>query len=104
MIKRELKWIKREGVNAKHMKKHMIYINFEDYDFVVEDFKEKFYIQVANILSDGEVFKREFGAYDNENDNYPKYVLTMDKIDYSRNGIIYINIIEWLLENKWILL
>ena len=65
-------------------------------DFVVEGFKEKFYIQVANILSDDEVVKREFGAYDNVNDNYPKYVLTMDKIDYSRNGIIHKNIIEWL--------
>lgn len=78
------------------MKKHMIYINFEDYDFVVEDFKEKFYIQVVNILSDGEVVKRKFGAYDNENDNYPKYVLTMDKIDYSRNGIIHKDIIKYL--------
>ena len=36
----------------------MIYINFEDYDFVVEDFKEKFYIQVADILSDDLVVKR----------------------------------------------
>ena len=69
-------------------------------DFVVEGFKEKFYVQVANILSDDEVVKREFGAYDNINDNYPKYVLTMDKIDYSRNGIIHKNIIEWLLENN----
>lgn len=69
-------------------------------DFVVEGFKEKFYIQVANILSDDEVVKREFGAYDNVNDNYPKYVLTMDKIDYSRNGIIHKNIIEWLLESN----
>ena len=72
----------------------------KEIDFVVEGFKEKFYIQVANILSDDEVVKREFGAYDNINDNYPKYVLTMDKIDYSRNGIIHKNIIEWLLENN----
>lgn len=69
-------------------------------DFVVEGFKEKFYIQVANFLSDDEVIKREFGAYDNVNDNYPKYVLTMDEIDYSRNGIIHKNIVEWLLENN----
>lgn len=69
-------------------------------DFIVEGFKEKFYIQVANILSDEDVIKREFGAYDNVNDNYPKYVLTMDEIDYSRNGIIHKNIVEWLLENN----
>lgn len=69
-------------------------------DFVVEGFKEKFYIQVANFLSDEDVIKREFGAYDNIKDNYPKYVLTMDEIDYSRNGIIHKNIVEWLLENN----
>ena len=51
-------------------------------------------------LSDDEVVKREFDVYDNVNDNYPKYVLTMDKIEYSRNGIIHKNIIEWLLESN----
>lgn len=55
-------------------------------------------------MSDDQVVKREFGVYNNVNDNYPKYVLTMDKIDYSRNGIIHKNIIERLLENNWILL
>ena len=33
-------------------------------------------------------------------DNYPKYVITMDKIDYSQNGIIHKNIIDFLLEEK----
>lgn len=42
---------------------------------------------------------REFGAYKAVEDNYPKYVLTMDKIDYSKDGIIHKNIIEFLLEN-----
>ena len=31
-------------------------------------------------------------------DNYPKYVLTMDKFDFSQNGIIHKNVIDWLLE------
>ena len=31
-------------------------------------------------------------------DNYPKYVLSLDKADFSRDGIIHKNIIEWLLE------
>ena len=33
------------------------------------------------------------------NDNYSKYVITMDKTDYSRNGIVHINIIDFLLGN-----
>lgn len=42
--------------------------------------------------------EREFGAYDGIADNYPKYVLSMDKFDMSRNGIIHQNIIDFLLE------
>lgn len=68
-------------------------------DFVIDDFGERKYIQVADYLSSDEVVKREFGAYSQIEDNYPKYVITMDKIDYSQNGIIHKNIIEFLLEN-----
>ena len=39
-----------------------------------------------------------FGAYRSVADNFPKYVITMDKINYSRDGIIHKNIIDWLLE------
>lgn len=67
-------------------------------DFVVDNFGEREYIQVADYLSSDEVIKREFGAYKAVDDNYPKYVISMDKIDYSQNGIIHKNIIDWLLE------
>ena len=67
-------------------------------DFVVEDFEDRFYIQVADYLSSDAVIDREFGAYKNVADNFPKYVLTMDKINYSQNGIIHKNIVDWLLE------
>ena len=66
-------------------------------DFVVDDFNDRFYIQVADYLSDDIVIDREFGAYKNIQDNYPKYVVSMDKLDYSRNGIIHENIVDWLL-------
>lgn len=69
-------------------------------DFVVNDFGNIFYIQVADYLSSEEVVEREFGAYKNVGDNYPKYVITMDKLDYSRDGIIHKNIIDFLLESK----
>ncbi len=67
-------------------------------DFVVDNFGERFYIQVADYLSSDEVIEREFGAYKNVADNFPKYVITMDKVDYSQDGIIHKNIIDWLLE------
>ena len=67
-------------------------------DFIATRFKEKIYIQVAYILADDSVVEREFGAFKNIEDNYPKYVLSMDKFDFSQNGIIHKNVIDWLLE------
>lgn len=69
-------------------------------DFLIDDFGNRKYIQVADYLSSDEVIEREFGAFNSVNDNYPKYVITMDKIDYSRNGIIHLNIIDFLLGKK----
>lgn len=66
-------------------------------DFVIDKFGERIYIQVADYLSSDEVMKREFGAFDDVKDNYPKYVITMDKINYSKNGIIHLNIEDFLL-------
>ena len=66
-------------------------------DFVVDKFGEREYIQVADYLSSDEVIKREFGAFKYVNDNFPKYVITMDKINYSQNGIIHLNLEDFLL-------
>lgn len=69
-------------------------------DFLIDDFGNRKYIQVADYLSSDEVINREFGAFQSVNDNYPKYVITMDKIDYSNNGIIHLNIIDFLLGKR----
>ena len=46
------------------------------------------------------IYEREFGAFKVIDDNYPKFVLSLDKTDFSQNGIIHKNIIDWLLENN----
>ena len=69
-------------------------------DFIALKDNNKIYIQVAYILSDEEVINREFNIYNNIQDNYPKYVITMDKFDFSQNGIIHKNIIDWLLDEE----
>jgi len=56
------------------------------------------YYQVAYLLLDEKVINRDFGAYDLVNDNYPKYVLALDKLDFSRVGIRHINIIDFLFD------
>ncbi|GAU79674.1 ATP-binding protein [Fusibacter sp. 3D3] len=67
-------------------------------DFVLMDGDQRSYYQVAYLLADENVVKREFGAYDSINDNFPKYVLSLDKLDFSREGIKHINIIDFLLD------
>ena len=53
---------------------------------------------MADYLSSDEVIKREFGTFKYINDNFLKYVITMDKINYSQNGIIHLNLEDFLLE------
>lgn len=69
-------------------------------DFMATKTEEKIYIQVTYLLESEKVINREFGAFEEIKDNYPKYVLSLDNTDFSREGIIHKNIIEWLLENK----
>lgn len=67
-------------------------------DFIVEDGEGVSYIQVAETLTAGDVMEREFGAFAKVPDNYPKIVLSMDRIDHSQHGVQHRNVVEWLLE------
>ncbi len=70
-------------------------------DFVISKQKEIKYVQVTYLLSSEDTIKREFEAYNPIDDNYPKYVISMDKLDFSRNGIKHINIIDFLMGNEF---
>ena len=67
-------------------------------DFIALKDGNKEYYQVCYYLTDEKIINREFGVYDDIKDNYPKYVISMDKFDMSQNGIIHMNIIDWLLK------
>lgn len=66
-------------------------------DFVVMKDQKKCFIQIAYLLSSEEVIDREFGAFKSIRDASPKYVLSLDEYDMSKDGIKHINIEEWLL-------
>lgn len=59
--------------------------------------KEKIYIQVAYLLAEKSTIEREFRPLKTIDDNYPKYVITADKFDFSQDGIKHVNIIDFLL-------
>ena len=65
-------------------------------DFVALKDGKKEYYQVTYYLYDQKVIDREFGAYAGIADNYPKYVISMDKMDFSREGIIHFNALTFL--------
>lgn len=65
-------------------------------DFVVIDNNLKCYIQVAYSIAEPEVSKREFDAFMTINDYCPKYVISMDDFDNSHDGIIHLNIRDFL--------
>ena len=66
-------------------------------DFVAYKGGERIYVQVCYLLAAPETINREFGNLKKIDDNYPKYVISGDLPDFSRNGIIHQNIIKFLL-------
>ena len=88
--------LKRRGFNI-HIGKY----GSKEIDFIAEKENKKIYIQVAYLLASPETIEREFSVLKQIKDNYPKYVISMDKIfDYDFDGIQRINFIDFLLQKK----
>ena len=73
----------------------------KEIDFIAEKNGNKLYIQVSYILMNYETIEREFNVYKSIPDNFPKYVVSMDEFDFSRDGIKHLNIRDFLLQNEW---
>lgn len=73
-------------------------IENKEIDFIAEKENRKIYLQVTYLLSSPETIEREFSALKMIKDNYPKYVISMDKIfGTDVEGIQRINLIDFLL-------
>ena len=70
-------------------------------DFVAIKDKKIKYIQVSLYLNSEETINREFGAYQSIQDNYPKYVISLDDVDMSTNGIKHLNVFDFLLNEDF---
>ncbi len=69
-------------------------------DFVAIRDGKKCFIQVSYLLAGKETIKREFDAFSPITDASPKYVLSLDRLDMSRNGIAHMNIVDFLLHRR----
>jgi len=60
-------------------------------DFVAKKNDRIIYFQVSYLLSDRQTYDREFGAFSQIDDNYEKFVVSLDEIKFpSNNGIQHI--------------
>jgi len=71
--------------------------NQGEVDFIAIRNNKKCYIQVTYLLSEPKTVEREFGAFKDIDDNFPKYVISTDPFDMSRDGIQHLNLIDFLL-------
>ena len=83
----------RRGYNVKIGK-----VDNLEIDFACKRNDETIYIQVSYLLASEDTKEREFSVLENIKDNYPKYVLSMDEFDMSRNGIKHVNLIKFLVK------
>lgn len=75
-------------------------IKNQEVDFVCKKHNKKIYIQVTYLLSTPEIIKREFDVLLDIPDKYDTYVLSMDEMELSFNGIKHRNIIDFLLNDE----
>ncbi len=73
-------------------------IGDKEIDFVATIGGDKIYYQVAATILDSNTFEREIAPLKKINDHFPKYILSMDEIPVSEDGIKQINIVDFLLE------
>lgn len=72
-------------------------IGNKEIDFVFEKNNQKIYIQVAYLITDQKVYEREFGNLKSINDNYPKFVVSMDALYLGNdNGIAHMQLHNFL--------
>lgn len=71
-------------------------------DFILRDNQMNYsYVQVAyTILSSKKTEDREYAPLEGIKDNYPKYVMTTDRLRQMRNGIFHCNIMNFMIEEK----
>ena len=70
-------------------------------DFIARKDNQTKYIQVTYEMKNETTREREFNAFNGINDSYPKYIISLDDKDYSKEGIINLNLIDFLMKEEF---
>ena len=70
-------------------------------DFIVrQNVDDYFYIQVAMTIAEQSTEEREYRPFTQIRDNFPKYLFTTDTLLQKRDGILHLNMIDFIKDNK----
>ena len=72
----------------------------KEINFIAKKEKSLSYYQISYKIRDEKIRERIFETYNSITDNFPKYVLSMDHSNFSQDGVIHKNIIDFLLEDE----
>lgn len=75
----------------------------KEIDFIASRGSERKYFQVCYLLAEESTIKREFSSLETLRSDFPKYVLSLDEVDRSQNGITHLNVRDFLLDAESIL-
>lgn len=98
-IERILENIVYSELRSKDYKVYIGKVGDKEIDFIAEKNGKKEYYQVCYALGNEETREREFRVLSLAPDNFPKYVLSLDKMNFSHDGIIHMNLVSWLLKD-----
>ena len=72
----------------------------KEINFIAKKEKSLSFYQISYKIRDEKTRERIFETYNSVTDNFPKYVLSMDHSNFSQDGVIHKNIIDFLLEDE----
>ena len=72
----------------------------KEINFIAKKEKDLYYYQILYKIRDEKIRENIFEVYNSIEDNFPKYVLSMDHSNFSQDGVIHKNIIDFLLEDE----
>lgn len=98
--------------NLGHIVENLVYIQLRrmgyevtvgknmsyEIDFIAIKGTARLYFQVSLTALDDATYDREINSLIKINDQFPKYLITMDKVDLSKEGIVHLNLMDFLLE------
>lgn len=97
-IERVLENIVHNELRARGLTVQVGRVGSREVDFIATGDGQRQYLQVCYLMPTTDVRDREFGALLDIPDNHPKTVLSMDQFDFSRDGVLHRNLVDWLVD------